>query len=95
MEEAALVLKITESIPHVFKTRGTPDDLDFILSHLKQAVCHRGVSPSTQKLIVSQLIPLGRFKAGYMDIKELQAQMQEAGLMIENAPYYSRKVSIS
>lgn len=77
-EEKTLVIKLIVSLPSVFAVQGTPDDLNFILSHLKQAVCHRGISTSTQKLLVTLLVPLSSFKAGFMDAKELQAIMRKA-----------------
>ena len=74
-EEKALVIKLIVSLPSVFAVQGTPDDLNFILSHLKQAVCYRGISTKTQKLLVALLVPLSSFKAGFMDVKELKAIM--------------------
>ncbi len=83
-EEIELVHLLIFSIPHVFKHSGTPDDLNFILSHMKQAVLHRGVSVSTQRLLVSLLAPLGSFKTGCMDAKELQQQMLKlAGFQLQ------------
>lgn len=81
-EEVALVLQLIRSIPHVFKSNGTPDDLNFILSHLKQAVCHRGVSTSSQSVLVELLAPMSKFKAGLMDVKDLFLVVQEASLKI-------------
>ena len=95
-EEVALVLQLIRSIPHVFKTKGTPDDLNFILSHLKQAVCHRGVSTNTQCMVVDLLAPFSKFKAGLMDVEDLFAIVREASLKIARpsvAPYI-QKVSI-
>ena len=76
-EEATLVVQLMISIPQVFKQKGTPDDLNFILSHIKQAVCHRGITTCCQKLLVSLVTPLGRFKAGFMDVAELGLLIRE------------------
>lgn len=91
-EEKALVIKLMVSLPAVFAVQGTPDDLNFILSHLKQAVCHRGISTGTQQLLVALLAPLSSFKAGFMDVNELQAIMRRAISKLDlNLP---RKVAV-
>lgn len=81
-EEVALVLKLALSVPQVFQDQGTPDDLDFILSHLKQAVCHRGVSDSLQSIIIELLGPLSKFKAGMINGGELVEAVKEASLKV-------------
>lgn len=78
LEEAQLVLRTVQSIPYVFSSFGTPRDLDFILSHLKQAVCLRGISTASQKLFVDLLAPLGGFKAGLLDVGQLQLTVDSA-----------------
>lgn len=92
-EEAQLVLGMAQSIPYVFASRGTPDDLDFILSYLKHAVCLRGISTSSQKLFVDLLAPLGGFKAGFLDVGHLQMAVDEASLGIPYLPAVYRKVA--
>ena len=81
-EEVRPVIQLVHSIPSVFSTKGTPDDLNFILSHLKQAVCHRGVTAGTRWLIAELLVPLSRFKAGLIDVKQLQRCVTEASLKV-------------
>lgn len=81
-EGVAMVIQVVLSIPHVFKNRGTPDDLNFILAYLKQAVCHRSTSTSTRQLVLSLLPPLGSFKAGYIDDRHLQMLVGKACLKI-------------
>lgn len=71
-EEALLLRKLVNSFPSVFARQGTPDDVNFILSYLKQAVCLRGISTSSQQLVVELLAPLSSFKAGFMDMRQLR-----------------------
>ena len=96
-EEDALVCQVLVSIPLVFQHRGTPDDLNFILSCTKMVVISRGASQSAQKLIVDVLAPLGRFKCGLMDIKDLHVEMQKRMSSTYNRINFNqcRKVSSS
>ena len=73
--ESAFVSTLLVSIPAVFEQEGTPRDMDYILSYLKKAVCHRGITTSTQKLIVHLLVPLSRFKGGLIDHEELKKKV--------------------
>jgi hypothetical protein len=92
LEEVQLVLALVQSIPHVFSRRGTPDDLNFILSNLKQAICLRGISVSSQRLFVDLLAPLGGFKVGLLDVKQLQLAVDRAVVNTPYLPAFYRKV---
>lgn len=88
-KEAELLLRTVFSIPRVFETRGTPDDLNLILSHLKQAVCHRGISVAGQRLLINLLAPLGSFKAGLIDTKQLQARVYDYSAEVATCEVYT------
>lgn len=75
VRESALVSTLLVSIPAVFEHEGTPGDMDFILSYLKLAVCHRGITTHAQKLLVHLLVPLSSFKGGLIDHEELEEQV--------------------
>ena len=94
LEEAQLVLRTVQSIPYAFSSCGSPRDLDFIISYLKQAVCLRGISTASQKLFVDLLAPLGGFKAGLLDVGQLQQAVDRACLpMLYYLPHVA-KVSV-
>lgn len=75
VKELGLISTLVVSLPAVFERQGNPNDMNFILSHLKQAVCHRGITSSAQNLLVHLLIPLSRFKGGLMDLEELERKV--------------------
>lgn len=91
-QEASLVWKLVNSIPAVFASLGSPDDLNFILSCLKQAVCLRGISTSSQQLFVELLAPLSSFKAGLTDVLQLRVAVDGVGLKIAYPQPVCRKV---
>ena len=71
-KESAYVTTLLNSVPAVFEQRCSINDMDFILSCLKQTICHRGVSKNTQNLLLHTLIPLSSFKVGLMGSQELK-----------------------
>lgn len=71
-KETTYICTLLDSIPAVFERRCSINDMDFILSCLKQTICHRGVSEGTQKLLIHILIPLSSFKVGLMGAQELK-----------------------
>ena len=93
-EEAALFLKFIHSIPYVFRDQGNPDDLNFMLSHLKKAVCLRGVSSNVQSVVVELLAPISMFKAGHMHVRELERIVeQECCKISKSRDLHKKRVS--
>ncbi len=77
-KDVELLAMLLHSLPPIFRNKGTPNDLNFILSHLKQAVVYRGVSSDVQKLLIDLLVPFSKFKAGFIGVRELNTTFQEA-----------------
>lgn len=81
-KERTMAIRLTVSIPHVFKERGTLEDLDFILARIKTAIFHKGLSLEVQKVLVGTLVHLGRFKAGFINAEDLRVIMKEASVKL-------------
>ncbi len=71
-KELTYLTALLDSIPAVFERRCSINDMDFILSCLKQTICHRGVSKNAQRLLIHTLVPLSSFKVGLMGSQELK-----------------------
>lgn len=66
---------LLHSIPCVFRRAGTPDDMDYILDCIRNAICERTVSNELQCLLLEAIGPLCKFSVGALSIEELSSSL--------------------
>ena len=66
---------LLHSIPCVFRRAGTPDDMEFILGCIRNAICERTVSKELQRLLLEAIGPLCKFSVGAFSVEELRSSI--------------------
>ena len=73
--EDVRVQVLLHSIPCVFRRAGTPDDMEFILGCIRNAICERAVSKELQRLLLEAIGPLCKFSVGAFSVEELRSSI--------------------